>query len=239
MKFSIALITLSLLSVQSAVLKKRCAPKESYTPAEVENTAVESQQEVQEEAENYTPPKEEAVEAATAEQYTPRNSGGARAPTSDVIASNLMGDTTHFDDNEYQCYEWSFRAKNAMLQGFKFAATNYQLCSPEKTGDFKLTCGGSKYKCARTTGPDPQEYIIIDWCNPNGSEQCTVAEPGHLDILVAKEENNVLCVEGCDAYNSFIKEKTAWELVECSFEINASDFEKSTTYVGDGSEYGK
>jgi hypothetical protein len=108
-----------------------------------------------------------------------------------------------------------------------------------KTGDFKLECGGSQYKCARTTGPDPQEYIIIDWCDPNGAEQCTVSEPGHLDILVRKESDNVLCVEGCEGYNSFIKEKTAWELVECSFEINASDFEAATYYVGDGSEYGK
>jgi hypothetical protein len=262
MKFSIALITLSILSVHSAAFKERCAPKESNNLTDVEVveatsdnytpqiTAVSVQEEAAKEPETYTTPKKEEVKAAAKPEIkeaakepqgyaTPRPSGGTRAPTSKVIASNLKGATTHFDDDEYQCEEWNFRAKSAMLQGFKFAATNFQLCSPEKTGDFKLECGGSQYKCARTTGPDPQEYIIIDWCDPNGAEQCTEAEPGHLDILVAGERDNDECIKGCDAYNSFIKVKTAWELVECSFEISASKFGASKSYLGDGSEYGK
>jgi hypothetical protein len=245
MKFNtLALIAILSYVSEANVLKKRCAPKtaevegaekaatpKSYTPPGGETAVEAEEEEVEEEV--------EAVEAPAPEVYAaPRKAPGiSRAPTSKVIESNLKGDTTHFDDNEYQCYEWSFRAKNAMLQGFKFAATNFQLCSPEKEGDYKLECGGPQYKCARTSAGE--EYIIIDWCNPDGAESCTVAEPGHLDILVAQESNNVDCVDGCEGYNSFKATNTAWELVECSFQINAGDFEKATSYQGDGSEYGK
>jgi hypothetical protein len=123
-----------------------------------------------------------------------------------------------------------------MKAGFKFAATNYRLCSPEKEGDFKLTCGGPQYKCARTA--NGEEYVIIDWCDPNGAEQCTVSERGHLDILVAQESNNVDCVDGCENYKIF-KESDSWELVQCSFEISASDFDANVGAASDGSEYGK
>jgi hypothetical protein len=74
----------------------------------------------------------------------------------------------------------------------------------------------------------------------NGNEQCTVSQPGHLDILVAKESNNVDCIEGCENYSSFVKETSyeAWDLVQCSFQINAADFAEK--YVaGDLSECGR
>jgi hypothetical protein len=130
-----------------------------------------------------------------------------------------------------------------MHYGYQFAATNYQLSSPFKTDETKLLCGEPSYLCARTsTG---EEYILIDWyvyhiliprCDPAGAERCTVSDPGHLDILVIKESNNVDCTEGCESFTRFTK-SGPWDLVKCSFEINASDFPKVAP-VGDGSEYG-
>lgn len=157
------------------------------------------------------------------------------ASTNKVIRSGLIGEKTHFDDNEYQCWEWNGKAKDAMSKGYYFAATNFKLVSPQKSGDFKLKCGGPAYLCARSASG--REYQIIDWCNPNGVESCTVAEEGHLDILVGAERNNNICIDSCDGYNAF-QDKESWDLVVCSNPAIASNYKK-VAYTGDQSEFGR
>ena len=161
------------------------------------------------------------------------------AYTKTVLASLTPknGDITHFDDEQYQCYEWNNRAKSAMAQGYLFAAGNYKLLQPQKgKARFTLTCGGPQYMCARCP-ESGREYIFIDWCDPNGAEECTTHGEAAIDILVGSEKDNVECSSDCSPYSNFVKLKT-WDLVECSFQINAKDFEVGK-YRGDGSEYGR
>lgn len=86
-------------------------------------------------------------------------------PGGKVIEKLNANEVTHFDDDQYQCWEWNNRAKSAIKQGVYFAATNHQLVNPNKAEPYKLNCGGSDYMCARS--PVGVEYVIIDWCDPS------------------------------------------------------------------------
>ncbi len=100
-------------------------------------------------------------------------------------------------------------------------------------GDQKLRCGGTSYLCARING---LEYQVIDWCDPQGAEQCTESEKGHIDILVGTEKNNDECIKNCNSYNRVGKYANNWELIVCSKPVFPTAFKKAQG-TGDGSEY--
>ncbi len=151
-----------------------------------------------------------------------------------IVARDLSGDSvTHFDDNNYACYEWNKRAKTAISKGHFFAASNFKLTSPHPEADFPLKCNDN-YNCARNkkTGV---EYMIIDWCNPEGTEECTFFTRDHLDILVLEERDNVECKSGCDGFDTFSGD---WDLVKCKVQLDSRDFDEGES-TGDSSEFGK
>ncbi|KAL3900397.1 MAG: hypothetical protein SGCHY_001377 [Lobulomycetales sp.] len=242
MHFSHCLFFVALFAVSNAshTLKKRCAPKTlaatepaMHAAAKPAVAAYAPQQEVKDTAVEVAPqevaPQEEEKKVEVPAQVSKVPSGYQ------IVEDSLSVDSpTHFDDDNYQCYEWNQRAKTALKAGYKFAATNYQLCAPSGA-PHKIQCGGSQYLCALT--PNGEEYIIIDWCNPSGAESCTVHGRGHLDVLVGRESNNVDCVENCEPYKTFAA-ADSWKLVQCSFQINAEDFAIAAG-TGDGSEYGR
>ena len=152
--------------------------------------------------------------------YKPRNRYIPGTWSSSSTSKTYSGIVTHFDDNEYQCYEWNGKAKSALAQGHLFVATNYRLASPnpgQYNSEMEIKCGGGDYLCIKT--PDNKEYMVIDWCN---SSNCDFHEADHADVLVGYEDpSSDECLIDCEGYNNF---KKGWTIGTCTMQLDPNSF---------------